>query len=242
LIRSRLAGDLPGLAHAHSTRADGSISPPADPAARLSRDTLVRAAGGVAGEEVAGVQVHETRVAPVDRSHVGRMLESADGLVTSTPGLALLVKGADCPLGLVVDPVAGVLAVFHSGWRGTVGRIAAAAVREAVDMGAGREHLTAAVFPGIGPCCFEVGEEVRGAFTDGFGPAASGWFRPPVQDGGGPHMDLHAAIAHTLTECGVARSRIDLVPGCTACDGRLWSYRASGGGPERHGLCAVLVP
>ena len=44
-----------------------------------------------------------------------------------------------------------------------------------------------------------------------------------------------------LVEAGVSRERIDVVPGCTACGGRLFSHRRSGGALERHGLCAVLV-
>jgi YfiH family protein len=137
------------------------------------------------------------------------------------------------------DPRARVVAAVHSGWRGTVGCISAARVESMRVLGASPGDLVAAVFPGIGPCCFEVGLDVLAEFERAFGARAAAWFRPGVS----PEkrmLDVRAAIEITLVEAGVARDRIDVIPGCTACGGNLYSHRASRGGPERHGLCVVL--
>jgi YfiH family protein len=241
VIRSALLAALPGLSHAHSTRADGSISPaPGEPDAfaEAARAEFVRAAGGDPEALVHCVQVHGNRVAVADRA--GVCVPATDGLVTAVGGIPLLVKGADCPLVALYDPDARVAAVVHTGWRGTVARIADEAVGAMCLLGANPGTVSAAVFPGIGPCCFEVGTDVADAFASSFGDGASAWFRPGA-DASKRTLDLAAAITATLVGAAVARERIDVVPGCTKCGGVLFSHRGSGGGPGRHGLCVVLV-
>jgi YfiH family protein len=164
---------------------------------------------------------------------VGRAHE-ADGVVTAQAGLTLMVQGADCPLVLLIDPAVPALALVHSGWRGTRAGVGAAGVAALRGLGGSAARIVAGVFPGIGACCYEVGDEVRRAFEEAFGARAGAWF----EEG---RLDLRAAIVATLADEGVAPGRIDVVPGCTACGGRLWSHRASGGAPERHGLFARLT-
>lgn len=238
MIRSALLEALPGIRHAHTERRDGAVGGRevegiAEVRARLSRDL-----GCAAGSLVAPSQVHGDRVLTVTDAGLPSPAPPADGLATATPGVALLVQGADCPLVALADPEAGVVAVVHSGWRGTAARIAAAGVRVAASLGARPADLRAAVFPGIGPCCFEVGPEVVAAFRETFGDAAPAWLVPGR--GVRPHLDLTAAIVATLAGAGVPAGGIDVVRGCTACDGRFFSHRASGGAPGRHGLAIAL--
>src|SRR5207244_1514500 len=108
------------------------------------------AAGADPGALVVPEQVHGGRVAFVERG--GQTIPGTDGLVTATPGVALLVQGADCPLVALCDADARVAAVVHSGWRGSVARIAAEAVSAMHEAGAAANRIVAAVFPGIGPC------------------------------------------------------------------------------------------
>lgn len=238
MIRSALLASSPGLAHAHSTRRDGSISPPEASGALEARAALVRAACGVPRDVVTCVQVHGARVAMADRG--GQSFPATDGLVTAVRGVPLLVKGADCPLVVLHDPDARVLGVVHSGWRGTLARIVALAVASMRDLGAAPDDVRAAVFPGIGPCCFEVGEDVVSAFAAGFGKRSAVWFAPG--DGASKRLfDLRAVLVETLVEAGVRRVRLDVVPGCTACGCEFFSHRATRGAPERHGVCAMLV-
>jgi YfiH family protein len=185
-------------------------------------------------------QVHGASVAVVGAADRGRTIAATDGLATAAPGVPLLVQGADCPLVLVADDAAGAVAVVHSGWRGTVRRISAEGVRAVVSLGARPERAVAAIFPGIGPCCFEVGPDVVAEFEAAFGRMSSAWLRPGAGDRS--YLDLAAAIRRTLADAGLSDGNVETVPGCTVC-GRgasLWSHRGSKGGPERHGLLAVV--
>lgn len=239
VLESALLASLPGLGHGHSTRHEGAVAPSEVPRADANLRDLVRSVGGDPKRLVRCVQVHGGRVATVREDQIGERLGGTDGLATATTDLPLLVLGADCPLGVVVDAEARALAVFHSGWRGTVERIGARATDAVRTLGGSPTQLAAAVFPGIGPCCYPVGEEVRGRFRAAFGRTADRWF---TDDAGALRLDLHAAIRSTLVDAGVREDRIDMLRGCTACDGRLWSHRKSGGRPERHGLVAMLRP
>lgn len=238
MLRSALLDAVPGLVHGLTTRDEGSIGPASDPAAAARREAIVERLLGRRLPPVAPHQVHGARVATV-ASRDDRPGE-ADAVATSARGVPLMVQGADCPLVLLVAPPAPALALVHSGWRGTVARIAAHAVRALAALGASPADVRAAVFPGIGSCCFEVGPEVIRAVHDAFGGAARAWHVPTAR-AGHARLDLHAAIVRTLVDAGVASEAVDRVPGCTACGGRLWSHRASGGAPQRHGLFAALA-
>jgi YfiH family protein len=214
------------------------VGPDGAPGAALALMSVLQQVGAAPDRLFAARQVHGDAVVRIEELTAAERAPECDGLVTTTPGAALLVRGADCPLIAFADPAARVAGVVHSGWRGTRARIARAAVEAACAAGAVRTRLVVAVFPGIGPCCYEVGDEVRAAFDDTFGAAAEGWFE--TRTDGGPHLDLRAAIVATLAEAGVPPPFVDVVPGCTACDGRFFSHRGSGGATERHGLCVAL--
>ncbi len=236
MLHSRLLAALPGLVHGLSTRADGSVAAAAGAAALATRRRIVGALTGSARQPLAPRQVHGARVAVVTGS--SDHPEEADGVATARAGLPLMVQGADCPLLVLVDAEAPALALIHSGWRGTVARIAARGVASLAALGAHPERIRAALFPGIARCCFDVGPEVIAACHAVFGARAAAWHVP----GGAQRrrLDLHAAITATLREAGVDAAHIDAVGGCTACGTELWSHRASGGAPERHGLFAAL--
>ncbi len=90
----------------------------------------------------------------------------ADGVMTDEHGVALVVQVADCVPLLMADPRTGAVAAVHAGWRGTAANIAAAAVRRLQQQyGCRPEDLVAAIGPCIGACCYQVGPEVREAFT-----------------------------------------------------------------------------
>ncbi len=85
----------------------------------------------------------------------------ADGLVTEAPGVLIAVQTADCIPVLVADRRQRVVAAFHAGWRGTVNRIVESGVgKMRLEFGSRPEDLIAAIGPGVGPCCYAVGEEV----------------------------------------------------------------------------------
>ena len=115
-------------------------------------------------------QIHSNLVLCADPSDAERdQPRKADGLITDQPGLLLAVMTADCIPVLVADCRRRVVAAFHAGWRGTVGRIVECGVgRLRLHFGSRPEDLVAAIGPGIGACCYAVGEEVLAAFESQF--------------------------------------------------------------------------
>lgn len=103
-------------------------------------------------------QVHGARVV---RANSAGVQGDADALWTSVPDLPLAVLTADCfGVALVAESAVG---VAHAGWRGVAGGVVAALVE---DMAAsGNDPQAAVIGPGIGPCCFEVGDEVAERFS-----------------------------------------------------------------------------
>jgi len=152
----------------------------------------------------------------------------ADAAVAVGPRLLLGVETADCLPILIVDPRRRAVAVAHAGWRGTAAGVTTRAVEALVAAGSQPGDLLAALGPSIGPCCYEVGEELREAF----GPSGAAFFRPGPR--GRPHLDLRAANLEQLVAAGLPARQIDHVRDCTACRADLYhSYRRDGPGAGR---------
>jgi YfiH family protein len=149
-----------------------------------------------------------------------------DALWTDEPGLAMMLIAADClPVAVArANGSAPALAVLHVGWRGLMAGIAAAALSE---LGDGR--LEAVIGPGIGPCCYEVGEEVAGPFRERFGAEVLV----------GRHLDLYAATEKALQSAGCGR--VERVEMCTSCHPDLFfSHRRDGPSTGRQGIVARI--
>jgi len=166
-----------------------------------------------------GRQVHEAELAvhlepqrPSPFDSPGSPLAEVDGQVALEAGVAPLVFTADC-LPIALSGPAGV-AMLHCGWRG----LAAGIIGRGVDAIAATD---AAIGPGIGPCCYEVGEDVLGAF------AALGIDTP------GPMLDLTEVARRMLAAAGV--ERIEAAELCTSCeDERFFSHRRDAGSTGRQ--------
>lgn len=160
---------------------------------------------GLTQDEMASLkQIHSAIV--LDASSTGCIGEG-DALISRQPGISVSVRTADCFPILLADPRNRLVAAVHAGWRGTTERIVHTALER---MNASPEHTYAAIGPGIGRCCYEVGEDV-GRF---FGLTTRG------------HVDLAEANRSQLIAAGVPPENIELVGGCTFCDGaRFYSYR-----------------
>lgn len=164
-----------------------------------------------------------------------------DGLITAQPGVLLAIQTADCIPVLVADRRQRVVAAFHAGWRGTVQRIAESGIgRLRMEFGSRPEDLVAAIGPGVGVCCYAVGDEVIARVRSQFAYADS-LFRAvieavPLSDPAHftpqtrPHLDLIEANRRQLQDAGVPASSIEVIPGCTHCRPDLFfSYRQSKG-------------
>jgi YfiH family protein len=151
-----------------------------------------------------------------------------DAATADRAGLLLGIETADCLPVLLVDPRRHVVAAAHAGWRGTAAGVAARAVEALTAQGSRPQDLLAALGPGIGPCCYEVGEDVREAF----GPAGAGFFRPGPR--GRPHLDVRAANRALLLAAGLEAGALHDVADCTFCRPDLYhSYRREGRGAGR---------
>jgi YfiH family protein len=181
-----------------------------------NRDRLAAATGIERGRFAQGRQVHGTHVralgAPPDPHE-----EPAphDGQATSVPGVAPIVLVADClPIALAAP---GAVAMLHAGWRGLAGGVIAEGVRALRELDGG-EPVIAAIGPGAGACCYQVGEEVHAAFAAHGDEARCG-----------RNLDLKAIARRELEAAGVAE--VHDVGICTMCtDPELFfSHRRDGG-------------
>jgi purine-nucleoside/S-methyl-5'-thioadenosine phosphorylase / adenosine deaminase len=187
-----------------------------------NRRRLAAAAGFDAARLATVRQVHGAAFADVDgRSADGLAATEADALVATEPGRTVGVYTADC-VPILFSDGAGRVAAAHAGWRGTIAGVAAVALEALAAAGARRSEVRAAFGPSIGPCCFEVGDEVAARFESIPGAV--------VRRGGARvHVDLWAANRHLLLQAGLSSHQIDSSPPCTHCDGeRFFSYRRDG--------------
>jgi YfiH family protein len=219
LARVEQLEDVPGLVHGFEQRVEGA-------AAETREATRERVARALAarGRLLLLKQVHGSAVrrAPWD----GR--PEADAATADAPGLLLGIETADCLPVLIVDPRRKAVAAAHAGWRGTVAGVTTRAVEALQADGSQPADLVAALGPGIGPCCYEVGEELR----DAFGPQGAPFFRPGTR--GRPHLDVRAANRRQLERAGLRPDRIASVDECTYCRADLYhSYRRDGRGAGR---------
>lgn len=151
-------------------------------------------------------QVHGTRVLTVDRA--GEAGEG-DGLMTSRPGLPLAVRTADCvPVVVHADEA---VAVIHAGWRGLAAGVIGTTL--SAFQSKGTTPVRAAIGPAIGPCCYEVKEDVAQRFSDS--RSTTTW--------GSGSVDLWKAAAAQLD--GLEVWRADL---CTMCEPQFHSFREDG--------------
>jgi YfiH family protein len=134
-----------------------------------------------------------------------------DALLTNSPRLRLSVRTADCYPILLADTKNRAVAAVHAGWRGAADEIVAKTIAKMrIQFGTLPADIVAAIGPGIGVCCYEVGAEVAQLFG--------------VEGAG--RVDLAAANRCQLIDAGVEDRHIDVLGGCTSCDAtRFYSFR-----------------
>jgi YfiH family protein len=179
------------------------------------------------GAEVAPLAMNRQRHSPVvNRAEAGERGRDGDGLWTEEQGVPMLALAADClPIALVRrDGSRPALALLHAGRVGLLAGIVEAGVAA---LGG---PVAAAVGPGIGPCCYEVGDDIRAAYRARFG---SGALR-------GRNIDLWFAAERVLHDAGVESiERLDM---CSVCDPeRFFSHRRDGPITGRQGVIGYVA-
>jgi polyphenol oxidase len=222
-----------------------------------NRGKFFRALGAGKMRVVTLRQIHSDAIHRIEQADLAAGLNGnpaeapkGDTLFTREPDVMLAVQTADCVPILLADPKHRAVAAIHSGWRGTLARIAAKTLgRMHMEFGTRPEDVVAALGPGIGRCCYEVGSDVVRDFHAQF-PEAREWFdgpfdalasgendpnwlpwltmRPPGHPPPPPsvHLDLVAANRAILAGAGVPPGQISASDFCTACRTDLFfSYR-----------------
>ena len=199
-----------------------------DPERVVENRRLLGAAAGADPETATMAwQVHGARVFEADGRGIvtpGTDFEQGDGIWTERRGRALGLLAADCfPVALARRNGAPRLVVLHVGWRGLLRGILEHGV-DAVDGPA-----AAAIGPGIGPCCYEVGEEVAAPFRSRFGDGVLH----------GRNLDLAEAIERGLRAAGL--EDVQRTGHCTSCEPELFfSHRRDRGRTGRQGVIAYI--
>lgn len=197
---------------------------PASPAMAAAMDLLCKGAG-----LAATAWVHQVHGGDVLRARGPGQAGHADALWTTEPGLAVVGRGADCPLLLVGgrrDDGGAVWGFAHASWRSTVAGITPALVAAMEAAGLLLATARALVCPSAGPCCYEVGAEVRAAMLSARGERAAAWFEP---QGAKWRLDLWAANEAELLAAGLPAGHIGNRRHCTICGGDLYpSHRRDG--------------
>ena len=222
-----------------------NVNDPAETVAANRERFLEALAGPHPGQLVAVRQFHSPLIRTVGPNTAplatpeGRAVLRGDALLTADPNRLLAILTADCVPVLIADTRRRVVAAFHAGWRGTLARIVERGIGTLrLRFGSRPKDLIAAIGPGIGPCCYSVGEDVRHNFESQFAYASTLFSevydsdpikdkypllfltaRAPGHSNIGPqiHLDLIEANRRQLLDAGLAPSKISIVGECTAC-------------------------
>jgi YfiH family protein len=205
-----------------------------------NHEILANALGYDVGKVVLSHQTHSDIVRVVtEKDCLGldhHLCPECDGLITGTPGVALVIFTADCTPILLHDPVTGAVGAIHAGWRGTAMDIVGKAVKAMERaFGCDPKNIRAAIGPNISACCFETDGEVPAAMAEAFGEDVKKYIR---SQGDKYYVNLKEINRHALARAGV--ECIEISEACTACQNqRFWSHRITRG--ERGSQGAVIV-
>ena len=231
-----------GFLNAFSTRG-GGVSPLPVEALNLaqfkgdSKENVLenrrRFLKAIDSEQAAVVTANQTH--SIDRVAIASLEQAhgpqpgCDAMVSRLSGVLLAIQTADCLPVLIGDPVTGVMAAIHAGWRGTAGRITERTVADLMQQGVNPRNAIAALGPAACAECYEVGQDVIDRYRKEFG-----YWRTLFADfreDGKAHLDIYAANIQQLIFCGFTEERIHVAEHCTMHENDLFfSYRREGRG------------
>ncbi len=243
---TRLGGVSSGIFSSMNFGAD--TSPYQDDPANIKENynRIAKSLGVDPKSFVISKQVHKTNIRIVEEKDRGKGLyipadyEEIDGLITNKKDITLVTKYADCVPLYFVDPKKKVIALSHSGWRGTVKRIGKVTVEEMKNsFGSDPTDIIAVIGPSICRDCYEIGDEVATEFKNAFPMNwETGILR--AKENGKFLCDLWAANHTVLAEAGLNPENIHISDVCTCCNSDLlFSHRKTEG--KRGNLAAFLA-
>jgi YfiH family protein len=236
MITLGVLSGLPGIRHGFMTRAGGVSEGIYESLncglgsddnldhVRENRRRVLTMAGIPATTLLTAYQVHSPDVLVVEEKWRDGPRPKVDALVTMRKNVAIAASSADCVPILFADPEARVVAAAHAGWRGAIGGVLQATVKQMCALGAKPERIRAGVGPCIGPASYEVGPEFPAPFL-AQNPANAGFFRPAQR--AGHHMfDLESYVAAELAAMKLAAIEVAHRDTCAEAD-TFFSYRRS---------------
>ncbi len=177
-------------------------------------------------------QTHSKNVRIVTKEDAGRgtvewktAIPNTDALITNTPGIFLITQVADCVPILFFDPIQKVIAIAHAGWQGTLKKITKEVIRKMQKkFNCQPNDIIAGIGPSIGPCCFEVGEDVISQLRNSFSEKVIKTVT--TKKNGKTFIDLWKLNKKQLIESGIAEENIEIIKICTVCNtDNFFSYR-----------------
>ncbi|WP_366924839.1 peptidoglycan editing factor PgeF [Metallumcola ferriviriculae] len=209
-----------------------------------NREQLGRAVNMPLSKWVTAQQTHGSNLVDVGKCHAGQgsddysyALTDTDGMLTREVGLPLVTFYADCVPIFLLDETNGIVGVVHAGWKGTVLKIAAAAVnrmRQAYNCQL--KNIRAIIGPSIGPCCYQVDQPVVKAFHRAFSEVDDIF---KTEDEEHSLLNLWSANSKVLQEVGLSKDNIYITGLCTSCREELFfSYRRDKG---KTGRMAAMI-
>ncbi len=232
-----------------TTRGGGSSSPPFsslnlghlvgdNPSSLAENYEAVSRALGISGAAWAVAnQVHGTRISRVENPN-NSPYDSCDSLSIHRRMVISAILLADCLPIVIYDPERHAGVISHAGWRGTDAGIAENSVQHLLDAGSKVRNLVAAAGPGIGACCYPVGADTAGQFSENFDYPEG----VVSKENDVFRLNLEKANMARLQSCGIKEERIGNAGFCTACrNDEFFSYRKEGGHTGRHAALMVLL-
>ena len=243
-----------GIGHFVSTRVGGHSTLPYDSLnlsfnvgddpenVRKNRERLVEAIGIPLNSVTTAKQIHDDCVKVVSEELRGRgsvdydgAINGTDAMVTNVPNTCLMILLADCVPLLFYDPSKEVIGVAHAGRKGTIRLIAQATTRALQEhFGCSTQDIVVGIGPSVGPCCYQVGQEVVSQFEQVFGTTQR-IITNRSADGRG-YLDLREANLRQLLDTGIPEENIEMARTCTCHHSDVFfSYRHEKGKTGRFG-------
>jgi len=173
-------------------------------------------------------QVHKTNIKIVDKRKK-HFIKGVDGLITNQKGILLLVKTADCLPVLVSDSKKKVIAVIHSGWRGTVDKIVPKTISKMVNHFHSKpQDLQIFIEPCAHKCCYKTSKTELKDLSD--------WQKFLRKKSNFYYIDLVGKLGDDLIKIGIKKKNIKINPTCTICNKHFFSYTRFKKGKEQKGL------
>ena len=180
----------------------------------------------------AAEQVHQDKIAIIDEKKKGNVAKGCDALLTDIPGIPLVIRTADCVPIFLFDPKTKSIGLVHAGWKNSILNIAGKTIQTMKEIfGAELKNILVGIAPSIGPCCYEVKDNVIKLLKK----AKKDWRNFVTTTGDGKwYLNLRKLNLSQLIEAGILQTNITISRRCTSCEKDMfYSYRRDGKGTGR---------